>query len=480
MLDPLRSFAAIVFVFGVVVFVHELGHFLAAKAVGVYAPRFAIGFWRPVWSRKWGETEYVINILPLGGYVRMASREDEVLADIEGGGETGGPDAAGDTLAPAPGRPRYWDPNGIAPFGPRPVPERRLLESKPLPARLLIMFAGVAMNLLLGFVVLSGVYLIYGKPGIPTRTIGAVNRLANAPQLGQLLHPGDTITAVNGIAVANWGDIDRTAVATRVAPLRLRTQRGEVVIAVGGAGQPTARDVVGALDPYLPPVFGDVLAGRAAERAGLMPGDSVEAVDGRPVSTWSQLVDVVRVSARRPLRLIYARLGRQREAVVTPEALTEQSPRGGARQTVGKIGAAPRPLVEYRRASLGDAVALGGRETLYLTGEVLATLRKLFTGAASPRELGGIIQIGKASAQAAREGFDQLLRLLAFISVNLAVFNLLPIPLLDGGQIVVNVAEAARGREFSDRTRQLIAYAGLSTIILLVVFALFNDLTRNS
>jgi regulator of sigma E protease len=134
-----------ILVFGLVIFVHELGHFIAAKAVGVYAPRFSIGFGPSLFRKRWGETEYVLAVLPLGGYVRMASRLDEDTAFLEGGGET----------APRSESPDF-DPNAMIPFGPLPIPEHRLFESKPLPARLLILIAGVTMNVLLTFFILVG------------------------------------------------------------------------------------------------------------------------------------------------------------------------------------------------------------------------------------------------------------------------------------------------------------------------------------
>src|SRR5689334_9044709 len=138
----LLAYIAPIFVFGLVVFVHELGHFLAAKATGVYAPRFSIGFGKALWRRRYGETEYVLAALPIGGYVRMASRDDEASAFLEGGNEV--------QLAPD-GKP--FDPNAMMPFGPKPIPENRWFESKPLAARLFILMAGVTMNIILALVV---------------------------------------------------------------------------------------------------------------------------------------------------------------------------------------------------------------------------------------------------------------------------------------------------------------------------------------
>src|SRR5689334_15947260 len=181
-----------ILVFGLVIFVHELGHFLAAKAVGVYAPRFSIGFGPSLFRKRWGETEYVLAALPLGGYVRMASRLDEDTAFLEGGAEH----------APQLDNPDY-DPNAMIPFGPLPIPENRLFESKALPARLFILIAGVTMNALLTFVIAIGIALHFGNPVIRTRVIGQVRPLPNAPAFARL-QPGDTIVSVNGVLVKNW------------------------------------------------------------------------------------------------------------------------------------------------------------------------------------------------------------------------------------------------------------------------------------
>src|SRR3954462_8944479 len=178
-----------ILVFGLVIFIHELGHFLAAKAVGVYAPRFSIGFGPALIRFRRGETEYVLAALPLGGYVRMASRLDEETAFLEGGNET--------EAAAKKEKTKDWDPEAMIPFGPKPVPENRWFESKSLVARLFIMIAGVTMNMLLAWAALTFVAAVYGEPYIATRVVGAVHPLRNAPQLAQL-QPGDTVVAVNG------------------------------------------------------------------------------------------------------------------------------------------------------------------------------------------------------------------------------------------------------------------------------------------
>ena len=263
-----------ILVFGLVIFVHELGHFLAAKALGVYTPRFSIGFGPAIWKRRRGETEYILAALPLGGYVRMASRHDESAAALEGGSET--------SAARAPDDPEY-DPDAMMPFGPRPVPEHRWFESKPLWARLIILLAGVTMNFLLGLVVAIGLAAHFGKVIVPTRVVGAVRPIAGQQLLGNAVQPGDTLRAVNGIAVRSWSQA-MELMARAEDSIRIATDRGQVTVAVNGPGRPSAEDVAIAIDYALPPVIGDVLPGEPAARAGIQAGDSVVAIDGAPVS----------------------------------------------------------------------------------------------------------------------------------------------------------------------------------------------------
>src|ERR1041385_545910 len=172
-----------ILVFGLVIFIHELGHFIAAKAVGVYAPRFSIGFGPALFRTRRGETEYILAALPIGGYVRMASRLDEETAFLEGGNETTNAEKAEEK--------KDWDPEAMIPFGPKPVPESRWFESKPLPARLLIMIAGVTMNIVLAIVIISIMAMHTGRDVLPTTTVGAVKVPAAMPALAQL-HTGDT------------------------------------------------------------------------------------------------------------------------------------------------------------------------------------------------------------------------------------------------------------------------------------------------
>jgi len=296
-----------ILVFGLVIFVHELGHFIAAKAMGVYAPRFSIGFGPALFRKRWGETEYILAVLPLGGYVRMASRLDGDAALLEGGSEA----------APRPDSPDF-DPKAMIPFGPLPIPEHRLFESKRLPARLLILVAGVTMNVLLALVIGIALALHFGRTVVPTRVVGQVRPLPNAPELGQL-HPGDTLVTVNGKSVATWNDVARE-ISTSSDSVIFQTTHSVARIPLDRGNGPAVQDVLASVDFQRPAILDTVLAGGRAQAAGLQNGDSVIAINGRSIQTWSDLVGIVNQSPEQPLRFTVVRHGQTSDVTVTPKA----------------------------------------------------------------------------------------------------------------------------------------------------------------
>jgi len=377
------AWIAPIFVFAIVVFVHELGHFLAAKAVGVYTPRFSIGFGRALLKKRWGETEYVLAALPLGGYVRMASKDDEASAFLEGGSEN----AAAQVTAQG----EELDPNAMIPFGPKPIPPDRWLESKPLWARLTILLAGVTMNVVLALVVTIGILLYYGLPYVSTRT-------------------------------------------------------------------------------------DSVLPSRPAAMAGIVPGDSLVAINGVPLTSWDSLVSKISASAGTEVVFDVQRAGGATRIAVTPALDTTTNIATGKLERVGRIGILPKAL--SRPVGVGTAVTQGWNLTWAMAGSVIEALKGLATRKVAASELGGPIMIATASVQAAQGGLENLLVLIALISVNLAVFNLLPIPILDGGQIMVQLLEAIKGKAFSARTRDYILRVGLAAVLLLFALVTYNDLRR--
>jgi regulator of sigma E protease len=452
-----------ILVFGLVIFVHELGHFLAAKATGVYAPRFSIGFGPAIWRRRRGETEYILALLPLGGYVRMASRHDEEIAFLEGGSEEQNARSATD--------PEY-DPNAMIPFGPKPVPEHRWFESKPLPSRLFIMIAGVVMNALLALAVAIGLSYSVGRVVYPSTVVGTVRSLTAAPALAQV-QPGDTIVQVNGVRVSNWNEIRRQIIESPGA-ITIGTQRGTTQIPIGRDGL-TAEQIADAIVYYIPPVIDSVLPGDRAAKAGFLAGDSIVAVGGHPVRSWSDMVDQVAPSANKPLTFAVSRKASIETLTVTPKPVEEPDPTTGAPVTVGKIGAMARDLSQREPIGLGEAVVSGSKATWSTAGSILRFIHDLVVGRVSVKQLGGPIAITRASVTAAKSGIEELFSLIALLSINVAVLNLFPIPILDGGQILITIAESAKGRPFSLRTREYIQRFGLVAIALLFLVVMYND-----
>ena len=393
------SWLAPLLVFGLVVFVHELGHFIAAKLTGVYAPVFSLGWGSRAWGIKLGETDYRLSWLPIGGYVRMASRDDETMSKIEGGGEAPLPHGdAGVQAMAASGHARGFnpvpfDPQGIAPFGPRMVPEHRWFESKPLASRLFIMVAGVTMNAILTLAVSVALFAFYGRP-------------------------------------------------------------------------------------YVSAVLSEVLPGKPAAMAGLLPGDSIAAVNGAPIRDFGDFIDRVGNSSGAALTIDVRRAGGPIEIVVTPERTNTSDPLTGEAIVAWRIGAAPVAATHREPVTFGAAIVNGWDYSVTLGSTVVKIVRGLATGRVSMKQLGGPLMIAKVSVQAARSGFESLLALIALLSINIAILNLLPIPLLDGGQIIMNIAETVKGSAFSLRTRERVMQVGLVAVLLIFCVVMWNDVLR--
>jgi regulator of sigma E protease len=353
------SFAwlAPILVLGLVIFVHELGHFLAAKLCGVYAPRFSLGWGSPLWRwrPKGSETEYVISWLPIGGYVRMASRDDETMAKIEGGGESGEGQANGATG-------KYWDPEAMIPHGPKPIPESRWFESKNTAQRVFILLAGVTMNAVLTVAIYVSVFAVNGKP---------------------------------------------------VAPA------------------------------VVYPVVGQVVPGMPAARAGMLQGDSVTAVDGVAVADWTEFTREVSARPNVPITFDLVRAGAPMQLSVTAEAQQVSDSATGVTRQVGRIGIRPLVRAVYEPVGIGEATQLG---------------------------------LTASRARAAQSGLVDLLDLIAMLSINLAILNLLPVPILDGGQIIVTLTEGVRGKPLTIKTRENLMKAGVAFILVLFAVVMFNDI----
>ena len=454
---------ATVIVLGVLIFVHELGHFVTAKLVDIEVPRFSIGLGPKLWGFRRGETEYVISWLPLGGYVKMAGMEE--MEQVEGGATT-----ESDTTglgAPVDA--------GLTSEEPRP-PGPRDFEAKSLPARALVISAGVIMNVIFAFLVFAGGAFVWGVRQVPEAQVAVVHaeRLPEGAEALASITPGTRVIAVGGERVEDWAELEQ---ALAMAP------RGETVVrlddgrslAVQMPQADSARAaLIGALVPRLQPVIGSVTAGEPAEAAGLRPGDRILRAGGEPVDSWSELVTAVEGAGTDPLSLDIRR-GEERLAVtVTPELQSDPAATGGVPLPRIGIGYA----AERERPGLAGSIAHGADQTWFWISATTGFLVQLFSGDQSPRNLGGPILIGQVSGQVVRAGIEPFLNFMAIFSINLAVLNLLPIPILDGGHLVFLLVEAVRGRALSLNQRMRLTQVGFVFLLAIMVWALANDVLR--
>jgi regulator of sigma E protease len=452
----LFTLAILVIVLGILVFVHELGHYLAAKLFGVWVHRFAIGIGKPIaiggkkLSFHRGETEWAIAWLPLGGYVKMASREEEPASAVLEG------HASAD------------------------VPPDRVFEAKPVWQRMVIILAGVTLNIVFGWLVFTGLALKNGRQYDPTTTVGHVNARLLPKEASALadLPVGSRIAAVDGAPVQSWDDIVEhlTAGASNEITLSV-VGRGPIVIPIHRDALAERARLATALEPLHPAVVAGVAAGYPAAAAGVRPGDSIVAINDAPVAQWSDAVEMIRSSGGRPVNLTVRRDTGTVRLEVTPR-LEHEVAADTTTAMVGRIGI--NGLAPYRHETLGlfGAIRSGADATLSSAGTIVRTFRGLLTRQISSREIGGPILIAQMGADQARAGLDNLLAFLALISINLAVVNLLPIPVLDGGAFLFLLVEGITRRPLPMRVREVVSLVGLAMVVLLMVLAFRNDIGR--
>jgi len=442
----LLTIVSFVVVLGVLISVHEFGHFIVAKAVGIQVLRFSLGFGRPLISWRRGETEYWISWIPLGGYVKMAGLEEEgMVGELEGGKA----DAA---IDPA-----------------------RTFDKKPLWARMAVILAGVTMNLFLAFVIYTGLLAVAGDQRMvmtPVDSVDASRVPAGAEALATLRR-GDRIVRVNGDSLRTWDDLDKKILSGPEA-LRFQIAGRPEPIAIHVPRDTAARhQLARALVPLFPPRIGPVTLGQPAHRAGLRPGDVVLRIGSDTVVSWTDMVRRIRESVGKPLVITVLRGDSAIHIPITPV------PTDSVGQHFGVIGVGVNPPLVRVPVGLGTALAVGVRQTGSQVVAVVIQVKRLVTGHASARELGGVIAIAQMSGQAARLGLDFYLQFLAFFSVSLAVLNLLPIPVLDGGHAMFLIAEAIRRKPLSPQLRLRLTQVGMVIILVIMVLAISNDVIRN-
>ena len=450
---------ATIVVLGVLIFVHELGHFLAAKSVGIEVQRFSIGLGPTIFGFQRGETEYVISWVPLGGYVKMGGMGDEVMERLEGGAEGGSEGGAVDE--PRPPRPSDFD-------------------GKPIWARTFVISAGVIMNMLFAFAVYTGVNATWGLQELPENRVGRVQPELLPPGAEALaeLPVGARLITIGDRQVDDWGDVQLGFMAAPAGPLTIVTEEPRVEVEIDLASDPEVKaQILQGLFFWIDAEVGAVNSGSPAESGGLQAGDRILVAGGLPMTNWYDFVDVVEARAGIRTELSLERDGRTLTRFVTPESTMEDDPVTGERVRVGKVGIF-RPAFERRDVSLVEAVQLGYAETVGISALILGFLGDLVTGGVSPRSVGSIVTIGAASGQAAQLGMETFLSFMALFSVNLAILNLLPIPVLDGGHLLFLGIEAVRGKALSVEQRLRWSHFGFLIIMGIMLWALSNDILR--
>jgi regulator of sigma E protease len=443
--------AAFLVVLGVLIVVHELGHYLAARLCGVKVLRFSIGFGRMLWKRRLGkdQTEWAISIFPLGGYVKMLDeREGEVAED-----------------------------QACRAFNRQSVGKRSV-----------IVAAGPIANFALAILLYWAIFMhgseellpVLGTP--PNGTPAAMVAVGN----------GEQVRAVDGQPVATWNDlrwillqksVDHESVALEVINERDEIAVRRLYLAAAGEqgweGDALERLGIRFYRPEMPPVIGKVVANGVGERAALLPGDRVLAIAGKEVSSWYDLVAIIRDSAAKSLSLELERQGKVITVDLIPEAVSERG------QTVGKIGVAAAEGLKPRREvkafiSYGVVEAAGKalEETWDQSAFSLVMMGKMLTGEVSWKNLSGPVTIADYAGQSARLGLDYYLKFMALVSISLGVLNLLPIPVLDGGHLLYHMIEVVMRRPLSERAMEIGQQVGMSILFVLMAFAFFNDLTR--
>jgi len=429
--------AAIV-VLGILIFVHELGHFLVAKRSGVGVLKFSLGFGPKLIGVKRGETEYLLSALPLGGYVKMIGED------------------------PSDPSPEAADPE-------------RSFSQKGVGTRARIILAGPLANFVLPVLIFWSIFTFVGQPYF-LPIVGTPEPGSPAAQAD--LRAGDRVQELGGARIERWSEVEAAVQASSGRELTLTIARDGRTFVVRLAPRAVAtRDIFGqetqawdvGLHPLLSTRIGQVLTGHVAEQAGLRSGDSIVALNGNPVAEWEHLAKFIHGSPGKSIRLTVEREGRRFGVEVTPR-LGEQG--------VGLIGIGPAPESRYQRLNPVTALVSGAKETARLSVVIAQGFIKLIQGRISPTTIGGPILITQVAGEAVQRGPVQALQLTAFLSINLAILNLLPIPILDGGHLLFSLIEWLRGTPVSLRKREIAQQVGLVLLVGLMVFAFYNDIFR--
>jgi regulator of sigma E protease len=431
--DFLTMIVSVSIVLGIMVLVHEWGHFIVAKSFGVRVEVFSIGFGTRLWGYKRGDTDYRLSALPLGGYVKMAG--DNPLEERKG------------------------DPDEFL--------------SKPRWQRVLIALAGPAMNIVLSVILIAGIYMRGSKqPAFLDRPMDLVGVLQDSPAQKAGLMPGDHIASVNGVSNPSWDRAQLELMSTLPGhTLSITVDRNGQQLSFSVPAAQSVEEVFGYPQDHL--IVSAVSPGTPAERSGLMAGDVILKVNGTTLANGAEFPPLIDKSQSQPLDLEVQRGDRTIHVQIRPAQVN--SANGAPRWQIGVLRTGD--LVD-RRLSFGSAIVESVGMNALMTRQVAYVVVELFRGKISLNQLEGPLGIAKESGRAAKQGVAELLSLMAMIGVNLAVLNLLPIPPLDGGHILMLFIEGTIRRDLSVRVKE--RFVTVSMVFLLLVFAIvmYNDVLK--
>lgn len=448
----ISTLAAFILALGVLITFHEFGHYLVARWSGVKVLRFSIGFGRPLFRKRWGkdQTEWVIAAIPLGGYVKMLDeREGKVM--------------------------------------PEDLP--RSFNHQPVSRRFAIVAAGPIANFLLA-ILLYWVIFILGISGIKP-ILGPV--VPATPAAFASFEAGETIVEIDGESVASWQEMHwkLLKLALDKSPdIKLETvnQKGEIALRYLDLSNFTADELdsdfidkigLSIYQPVIKPIIAQVIDNEAGYRAGLMEGDEIYAVNGEEIVDWKELVDLIRSNPDQPVVMEILRGNDFIRIDVTPDAAMENGDK------IGKVGIAPQ--VDYAELEnllvtvsypVGIAMLKAIDKTWETTILTFQMLGKMIIGDVSWKNISGPISIADYAGQTAQMGFAAYIGFLALISVSLAVLNLLPIPVLDGGHLMYYLIEIIRGTPLSEKAMMIGQQIGMAMLFTLIIFAIYNDIHR--
>ncbi|MGA8145903.1 MAG: RIP metalloprotease RseP [Candidatus Acidiferrales bacterium] len=434
--NGLIALVSVSVVLGIMIFVHEWGHFIAAKLAGVRVEVFSFGFGTRLFGVKRGDTDYRLSALPFGGYVRMAG--DNPMEE-----RTGAPDE---------------------------------FLSKPRWVRVLIAIAGPAMNILLAFLIFWGIFWMVGVPEPQyLQQAPVVAAVPQTPPISSGIQPGDRIVAVNGVKTPSWDKVfDRLGKAKPGSSAFITVSRNnseQAVTVVVPSLKSDASNVLGY--PAMAPVADEIAIGFPAEKAGLKPGDTITSINGKTVVTWPQLVEVVRASDGRPIPFVIRRDGQD-----IPLEITPTHGLGSDGESVWQIGVSPRTNDDYHRPGFSASVKDAGLATVGGMRQIFDVLAGLFTGKVSIRQLQSVVGIARESGRAAKGGPMRLIEFMAIISLNLGLLNLLPIPILDGGHVLLLAIEGSLRRDLSITVKERFVQVGLVFLLGIFGFVMYSDILK--